>query len=220
MDVNWLSGVIPVPSIVCTLLQEARWPGTLTLQLRFWGGGADNARFYTRSTAFPALSLAGKPPPPHPAGGAALAGAAAGGSATSGGPAQAIPAAGNSDITAMGAAAALRGDSTARRTETAPGPGVPLLAHLAEHRASGRAVGAPPADALEAALRANAEGLCRSSSSLQPPAAVLVEVRRWMMHDGKPNIEICRLPAQQLCLTHIPQCCAYITLMACREGMS
>lgn len=155
-----------------TLLQEGRWPGTLTLQLRFWGGGADNARFYTRSTAFPAPSLAGKPPPPRPAGSAAPAGAADGSRATSGGPAQAAPAA-RADNTSTAGPAAVAPFSN---NSAAPSPDASLLAHLAEHRASGRAVGAPHQDALEAALRANAEGLCRSSSSLQPPAAVLVEV--------------------------------------------
>lgn len=56
-------------SYVCVCApQEGRWPGTMTLQLRFWGGGADSSRFYIRSTSFPAPSLAGVPPPAPAAG--------------------------------------------------------------------------------------------------------------------------------------------------------
>lgn len=227
-------------------MQEGRWPATLTLQLRFMGGGADNSRFYTRSTAFPAPSLAGVPPPAGPAAldvqgvhsdeiqqqrGANLPVASASqpqhaGSSSSQGQQPRRPAAaaarpghqqrprptspggsgspaasgapGGSQTAAAGersggGAAMLTNITEHRasgRTVGAHGSkpeatmlgayrGAATLANLAEHRASGRAVGSPPQDALEAALRGNAEALCRSASALQPPAAVLVEVRLW-----------------------------------------
>lgn len=160
--------------------QEGRWPAALAVQLRFVGGGADSSRYYIRSTAFPAPSLATVPAP-------ALATGAGGGALpqtpqqvegaavkSPGAVKQLLPGAAQHAVKAFGSRGAAGGSGGSIGGGCGCGGSG---SQLAEHIASGQAVGAAPETALEAALLANAEAQCRAASALQPPAAKLVEVR-------------------------------------------
>lgn len=155
--------------------QEGRWPMQLQLQLRFMGPGVNSDRLWARTTAFPAPTLAHTPsfsaaPILQVAGQLSSLGtsAANGSKSTSGNSPR-------SDRTAGAIpTAAARSSSPAliQNSESAAAE-----SFLKEHSRSGAAVGAPPGDALEAAVRANVMALCRTCSVQQPPSARLVEVR-------------------------------------------
>jgi len=143
-----------IVQLSCTALQEGRWPATLSVQLRFMGGGADNNRYYTRSTAFPAPSLASVPPP------AAASAPSAGGAqrqreATLQPPptgdglpydaeAHARGSGGGGDGVSSGRGNSSDGGGVASRNINGGGSAGGRT-QLAEHAASNRAVGAAPA---------------------------------------------------------------------------
>ena len=127
-------------------------------------------RFYSGATAFPAPSLVDLPPPatsPRPQ--VSISGGNANGDRGASAIQKQLASAACSE--GIGSSAAPAADG-----ELHEGSGGARWLALAEHAASGRAVGAAPESALEAALVDNAKSLCRPASALQPPGAKLVEV--------------------------------------------